>query len=384
MECRVRNAAVGSEDDSVSWRSMVDQQVADTRRAAQYWDEVGPGAELREDYWGNLQLVRLRLNQKITGNANLHWCEYTLSRHFNGKLPLENVLSLGCGNGHIERKLAEMNAFAACTGMDISEVSIAEARLRAKELGLTHIEYLVQDINASDLPHETYDAVWIHSAAHHFVRLEHAFGQISQSLRPDGLLIMLEYVGANRFQFGHRQRQVIEACHRLIPPRYRQLITTNVQQSSSAQEIPLPMTVSRPFLNKAGRLVSRSVDKLRDGDIWNVILKRYARWKACRCGEPPLKISADLPTARDVVRLDPTEAVRSSEIMPILKTRFDIIEIRPLGGTILQFLLANIAGNFADECGQRLLEMFFNIEDTMMANGELSSDFVYVVASPRQ
>ena len=40
---------------------------------------------------------------------------------------------------------------------------------------------------------------------------------------------------------------------------------------------------------------------------------------------------------------------------------FDIIELKPLGGSILQFLLADIAGNFQDEGGERLLDMLFSM-----------------------
>ena len=84
-----------------------------------------------------------------------------------------------------------------------------------------------------------------------------------------------------------------------------------------------------------------------------------------------------------MIAVDPSEAVRSAEIMPVLQTLFDVIEFRPLGGAILQFLLADIAGNFQDEVGEQLLENFFRLEDTLMACGDLPSDFAYIVARPR-
>jgi len=50
----------------------------------------------------------------------------------------------------------------------------------------------------------------------------------------------------------------------------------------------------------------------------------------------------------------------------------------------LQFLLADIAGNFAqDEAGERLLKMLFAIEDTLIEVGALPSDFAYIVAAPK-
>jgi hypothetical protein len=80
--------------------------------------------------------------------------------------------------------------------------------------------------------------------------------------------------------------------------------------------------------------------------------------------------------------LDPSEAVRSVEILPLLQRYFELVEFKPLGGSILQFLLADIAGNFQDETGQRLLKMLFVIEDALLASGDLQSDFAYVVARP--
>lgn len=68
-----------------------------------------------------------------------------------------------------------------------------------------------------------------------------------------------------------------------------------------------------------------------------------------------------------------------------LRRYFDIIEYKSLDGTILQFLLADIAGNFQrDDAGRQLLAMLFHIEDTLMAAGALDSDFAYIVAAPRQ
>ena len=62
---------------------------------------------------------------------------------------------------------------------------------------------------------------------------------------------------------------------------------------------------------------------------------------------------------------------------------FEIVEYKPMDGSILQFLLADIAGNFADEEGRKLLDMLFIIEDTLMAVGDLGSDFAYIVAAPK-
>jgi hypothetical protein len=55
------------------------------------------------------------------------------------------------------------------------------------------------------------------------------------------------------------------------------------------------------------------------------------------------------------------------------------------GGTILQFLLQGISGNFrTDDPGSLIvLDMLFRIEDALIAAGDLGSDLALVVARPR-
>jgi hypothetical protein len=86
-----------------------------------------------------------------------------------------------------------------------------------------------------------------------------------------------------------------------------------------------------------------------------------------------------------VIAGDPSEAVRSDEIVEVLKQDFEIIEKKDWGGNILQFLLADIAGNFVDEKNEHAksyLRMLINIEETLLQSGEFESDFAYIVARP--
>jgi hypothetical protein len=100
-------------------------------------------------------------------------------------------------------------------------------------------------------------------------------------------------------------------------------------------------------------------------------------------GTPRIKTTANLPTLHSVMAVDPSESIRSAEIVPLLCRHFDIVEFKPMGGAILQFLLADIAGNFREEDGEKVLEMLFAVEDTLMAVGDLDSDFAYIVATPK-
>jgi hypothetical protein len=91
------------------------------------------------------------------------------------------------------------------------------------------------------------------------------------------------------------------------------------------------------------------------------------------------------PTLNEMDIVDPSEAIRSGDILGVLPNYFDILEKKDLGGTILHLLLDGIAGNFDydDPKDMKLLRMLFEIEDTFMDIGVIQSDFTLVVAKKK-
>jgi SAM-dependent methyltransferase len=344
---------------------------SDRQRTADHWSAEGAWQSGRGLFWLELPAVQRRLNTKVSGRPEVDWVRHTLEHHLSGKLPLGRCLSLGCGEGGLERQLAALGVFAACDAFDLAPGSIAKARELAEQSGYETIQYTIQDANSMELPRQAYDAVWSSGATHHFEHLEHVFKQVAGGLGPGGLFVLNEYVGPSRFQFPPYQRQVIQACMDLLPLGYRRTAPAVLQERSSTQGSRNPAWLAR-----------RVVDKCRDGDLLAAVGRRLRMLRATVTGAPLEKASANLPTERSVIAVDPSEAVRSADIVPILQRSFEILEYKPLGGSILQFLLADIAGNFETDEGQRLLQMLFDIEDGLMATGDLSSDFAYIVATP--
>ncbi len=342
-----------------------------TARTAAYWSQQSTTEQLAGAYWLELPATQQRLSAKISGDPAVDGVLYTVQRHLAGRLPLSHCLSLGCGEGRLERRMAQFGVFVQCDALDIADGSIAVARKAAQAAGYDHINYQVADVNTIALSANTYDAVWGTASIHHIDKLEHLFAQVANSLRPGGIFVLEEYVGANRFQFPSRQREIIQACHALLPERYR-VISTAVSHNRAA----LGRDNWRWWLHRLG-------GKLRDGDLLGAVRRHARRLRDRRSGRTTIRQGVDLPTAQSVAAIDPSEAIRSADIVPVLTRYFDIVEFRPMGGSILQFLLADIAGNFKDEEGQQLLQMLFAIEDTLMATGDLGSDFAYIVASPK-
>ncbi|MBN2305702.1 MAG: class I SAM-dependent methyltransferase [Anaerolineae bacterium] len=351
----------------------------DVTKAAQFWSEESARQGTRAErmfVWDVGGEIDRHVLQTITGDPNLGWLEYTLQTHFAGRVPLERCLSLGCGAGHFERDLAALGAFQSCDAYDVAPASIETARRLAAESGYNHIQYHVADINRIELPANTYDAVWIKSAMHHFAGLEHVCEQIAQALKPDGLLIIFEYVGPNRFQFPERQKEIINATLKLLPRQYRRIAP---QSTRFALE-------RSPARAGAKQFVSRVVDKLRDGDLIGVLRRRLQAYRTLASGVDMIKETERFPTVRDMLAIDPSEAVRSADILPVIDRYFEIVEKKDWGGNITLFLLSGIAGNFDedDPRAQALLRMVIQIEQTLIAAGEFQSDSVYVVARSRQ
>ena len=87
-------------------------------------------------------------------------------------------------------------------------------------------------------------------------------------------------------------------------------------------------------------------------------------------------------TIEEINAVDPSEAIRSADILKLLPQYFDILEIRGYGGTLLQPLLNEIAGHFAedDPCSMGYLQSFFDLEDQLIASGKLPHDCAIIVA----
>jgi hypothetical protein len=91
------------------------------------------------------------------------------------------------------------------------------------------------------------------------------------------------------------------------------------------------------------------------------------------------------PSVKEVITVDPSEAVRSEEILKQVGKRFKVLFRADYGGTLLQFLLADIIGNFKmDDPDQRtLLELICFLEDTLMTEKILPGNFTFLVTQKK-
>lgn len=274
-------------------------------------------------FWLEHLAVRRRVGQMVCGNPKKDPLQFLLEfLKTNGrKLPLGRALTLGCGRGNIERGLAKFCVAEIHDAMDISEQAIARARELAAEAGLGHINYSIVDINEVKLHPHSYDLVIGQHSFHHFASLEHVCSEVSTALKEDGILYLNEFIGPTRFQWSDRQLEVVNAILATLPKKYR-----------------LTEKHFKGFISR--------------------------------------------PTIQDMIQRDPSEAVRSAEIVSVVQSYFDIIERRDYGGTILHLLLSGIARNFTsiNKLDQEFLDIVFRLEDALIACGDLTSDFAVIIA----
>jgi SAM-dependent methyltransferase len=276
--------------------------------------------------WWEIEAVRRRWAYLISGDPDVDFPQYAVERYLGDRTDLK-AISLGCGHGGRELRWAELGVFARIDAYDISPKSIAAARQAARERGLEHVvQFEVADVADIGIAASSYDvALGLHSL-HHFKPVADILALLSDALRPDGYLFVDDFVGPTRFQWTERQRQAAEGLLRSLPERYRRV----------------------PGIGVRGKVVR--------------------------------------PSVASMVLSDPSEAIEADLILPALRGRFDVVEERPFGGSVLQLTLTDISQNFLDggEETKRLLEWLFEAEDRLLAEGEVGHDFVALVARPRR
>jgi SAM-dependent methyltransferase len=297
-------------------------------RVKHVWGEgrVWGGSEIQ--HWLQHPLVQERINLKVAGTPGVNRFEYFLNRYLKDKMPVERALTLGCGVGELERGLCHYNFAKSHEGVDLSDGAIRVASEQAQAAKLTHLQYRSMDLNTIRLDANRFDVVFGISSVHHTERLEHLFTQVHQTLKPGGYFFMDEFIGPDRFQWTDEQIRAINEQLIRLPKALRRLISDR-----------------RKFKDKVVR-------------------------------RPP----------EEIIASDPSEAVRSSEIVPLLSRHFKVLEVKGYGGSILHELLYDIAGNFSEENpgSQEHLRHMFQAEDELTSIGRLSHDFAVVIATTRE
>lgn len=292
-----------------------------TERVKQTWAMDDAG----QAHWWIIPEIQQRWNTLISGNPDLPYESYIYEKYLKDREDLR-MFSPGCGTGVHELRFAAYPCFSEIRACDIASEPIAFAIQEAEKYKYSHLHYELADMYQMELPSDHYDFVLFHASLHHFKELPHLLKEIIlPSMKPGALLIIHEYVGPNRFQWTDDQLSNINRILNELEPRYR--------------------------LRSDSRTLKKKV--YRPG--------KFRMWLS-----------------------DPSEAVASEEILPLLHKYCDVLEEKSLGGNLLHLLFRDIAFNFLsqEKKTQDLLMKLFQAEDDYLAQG-IQGDFCFGVYQKR-
>lgn len=277
--------------------------------------------EMRKDAanWQNNRLILNHSYHLMTGTSR-HWLPWMLKDYFREIESFDRVLSICCGDGPHELTMLESGKVGFLHAFDISEGALRQARARFAQAGISEDRYHLEVQDANRFAIEgSYDLVVSAGAAHHIEALERVFGRVAALIAPDGYFALLEYIGPSRFQWTERQMELVNDILAALPEEY---------------------------LSKKRR--------------------------------PPLA----RPSVKALMKKDPSEAVRSADIIPLLGEHFRTIYRSDYNGTLIHPLYPFLNHALADRHRpdfDAVLRLILTFEDFAIRTGVLEPDFTFII-----
>ena len=260
----------------------------------------------------DLTIVKERWNKMITGDVNLDYKDYFVGKYLNSNKKIK-LISIGCGNGYSELELARKYPLIDIVGVDLSSTIIERANKSAQNMKYDNVKFISEDIYNYKFKASYYDVVLFQASLHHFDNINHFIPNvIIPILKEGGLIVINEYVGANRVELLRIEINEIEKVLSELPKKLKIRYKTSLEKKSISGPGLLRMLIS-----------------------------------------------------------DPSEAVDSSSILSVLRSNMKIIEEKPFGGNIIVPLLKDIAYNFSSDTESRkALEYTFKQEDDFLKKND--------------
>ena len=290
----------------------------DQDRVSDYWGQQFQAMRVDNSYWLNNKLVEEATYRLMTDTPR-HWLGWLLNDSFADRT-FDRSLSVCCGDGAHEIQLYTSGKVRFVSGVDISEGALKQAAARFAAAGASPecYRFEVRDVNALQLE-DRYDLILSTGALHHTTNLEGLLSTVGRALTTNGYFVVVEFIGPNRFQWSDRQIEIANQVLSALDPAY-----------------------------------------LRNGAS-----TRFER-----------------PTIEGMLACDPSEAVRSADVYPLVKKHFDVRYERFYNGTLLHQLHPLLRTELANQ-GTRdfdsIVKLILLLEDLLIKGNVLPSDFVFLI-----
>jgi SAM-dependent methyltransferase len=201
-----------------------------------YWTEPTHHESAIAQSWLAHPLVRAHVNRKVSGSVEV-WPTQHLRAQLADRIPLQRVLSIGCGMGALERDLVGQGIAAHVTGIDFSGDVLRLAREAAG--GDARITYEAADAFEYLRANQGWDAILFHHSLHHFERIHELMRLVKAALAPGGVLWLDEFVGPSMSQWTWWKLVVPNVVYYLLPRSVRRpkLIRTPLNPSDPSEAV---------------------------------------------------------------------------------------------------------------------------------------------------
>lgn len=287
-------------------------------------------ADRRRMDWMSVPGMGSYVNAMVSGkspNNGGHWARYAAEKHaipLSGRLgrPLRMV-SLGCGASRVEKGLIATHGWPVSNYLALEYDEALRKKGEEHFAELPHVGFRTSffDFNDTSLgPRETFDIAFVHHGIHHATNIEDLLRYINSIMEPHSLFIGSDFFGPTRFQVTYETRQIIDELDRLLPDELRVNLKTN--------------------------------------ELGGV---KYA--------------------SLDDMKYDPSESARSADLRVMLFANFPVIDMKPMGGTLLRWLLQYRAGNFdaSNEYHRSIAALLIHVERDLIRRGAIQSDDLFFV-----
>ncbi|MBS3735242.1 MAG: class I SAM-dependent methyltransferase [Phycisphaerae bacterium] len=251
-----------------------------------------------------------------------------LARKHLPTLPVDRALELACGRGAAALRFKRQGYFKRLDAYDISGEGVRIARANAQREGLDGLSFEVADVNRIELPKSRYQFIYIISALHHIEDLEHVYRQINEALTGDGIFYTHDYVGPSRMQWTDEQIALANRVLRELPERYRRILGRDGETRDRLRRFPI-----KAFLDK-----------------------------------------------------DPSEGVRSAEIVPLARRYLDVVHLGYEGISYLRPMLRGIIHNFDPDCeaDNTILRSLLLMEEALLEKGVVQPNTATIIARKKR
>jgi SAM-dependent methyltransferase len=298
-----------------------------------------PGDNRVSDHWGQQYLalpanaynwiqngiVTAHLYSLISrGASNAHWLEWLLTDYFRDVRQFKRSLSICCGDAAHELALHQSKKVKFVCGFDIAEGAIALANKKFLDAGVpqTAFQFELNDANRLDM-RGRFDLLLSLGALHHVTEIEDLLDKMASMLEPGGYFVINEFVGPNRFQWTPRQCEIVNAVLASLDPYY-------LRAGIRPEFVPTPV--------------------------------------------------------EEMLRIDPSEAVRGEDIVPLVGERFQVEYQAQFNGTLMHVLYPLLNAGLANQ-GNRdfdsIVRLVLSFEDVLIRTGVLPSDFTFMICRPK-